>query len=761
MSTPESQSVVFRPRARIVPLFGEQNISDQATGLIELVKNAYDADATRVEIELLGLASPVTTTITIRDNGFGMIREDVEQRWLSPATDYKERQKKASQRTPLGRLPIGEKGVGRFATQQLGHKLQMISRSAHSPEVVVQVNWDDFDKAGAYLDEIPILLYEREPVLFTRDATGTFLLIEQARSTWTEPLIAKIQRALRRLQSPHQGQNAIDFQIVLRCPDYPAYQDVSSSDILTHAHYTFEGAVTKAGLLDYEYACHHPAVPERFVAVDNYDLMPAARAEMFTVGKNKAGPFYLNFYVWDRSLEYLHQSSVSRADLDAMAGVSIFRDRLRVLPYGEPGNDWLDLDKERINAPSERIGNQQIIGFVEVFQEETPELRDKTNREGLIDNAAFRDIRALVRAAINVFTSQWLLDRQKLEKRTRPSGREPARESLQKARTLAEKVTETASDDIVINIKEPALLPPASPSDQQATSIPVKAEPSAPVAAYRNPLNEKPRDQTASPTVNLQVTQRQAMHHILDYLQKAVNYQQQNETDTEHQTQILLHLAATGMAAERVAHEFGRQVSAALTALRILHTLDKTASIEVADALGTLGACLGTLRNEFRVLAPYEAGWHLQRTARVSAEEALHLALKLNEHLISSYNIIVDVEGDDFDITARPASLVQVIDNLIHNACVWLASWDRVRHITINLDKVGRTITIADTGPGVPTHMREAIFKPFMSLRNGGRGLGLYIVQELLKPMQATIHLDEGRSQGAQFSLHFPVSNKE
>src|SRR5690242_4105898 len=108
MDTSNSTHVAFRPQARLLSLLGEQMISDQAVGLIELVKNAYDADATHVEIELLGLSSSETTHIALRDNGFGMTRQDIEQKWLSPAVSHKERQKKARQRTPLGRLPIGE-----------------------------------------------------------------------------------------------------------------------------------------------------------------------------------------------------------------------------------------------------------------------------------------------------------------------------------------------------------------------------------------------------------------------------------------------------------------------------------------------------------------------------------------------------------------------------------------------------------------------------------------------------------------------------
>ncbi len=730
------QTATFRPRARLLSLLGEQLISDQAVGLIELVKNAYDADATYIEIELTGLSSVDTSQIVLRDNGFGMSLADIEQKWLSPAVDHKERQKKAKQRTPRGRLPIGEKGVGRFAVHQLGHRFQLISRAAKSPEVVLEVNWDDFESGDVFLDDVTVTLFERPPELFTDDLTGTYLRINQARSNWTDGMVSKIQRALRRLQSPHQS--ASDFKIELRCPDYPSYEQISSSDILDRAHYVFRGQITQAGWLDYEYQCLHPSLPKRAYTEDSHNLIPASSREMASFGTNGCGHFFITFYVWDRTQEFLNQSGVSRADLDAMSGVSLFRDSLRVLPYGEAGNDWLDLDRERINDPSKRIGNQQIIGFVEVQQTETPGLRDKTNREGLIDNVAFRDMRALVRAAINVFTTQWLRDRPKADERPRAP-----KSALQHARSLATAVADTARDDVVVQVGPLAPQPPAtlrSVSGSLGTQTPAQAalplEPDAP-----------------SPYV----TQRQAMRALLDQLQMASIYQEQSAADADQRTQVLMHLAATGMAAERVSHEFGRQVHAALDALGKLRGLGRGDS-EVAIALRTLDACLGTLRNEFRVLAPYEAGWRLQRTAALSVRESIDLALKLNEHLIDEIDISIEIEGDDFSVVARPASLAQVFDNLVHNACTWLEGLQGPRRITLSLDSTNRTAKISDTGPGIPDHLHDIVFDPFVSLRNGGRGLGLYITRELLKAIQASITLAPSRKgqAGAEFMLSFP-----
>ncbi|MFQ3661340.1 MAG: ATP-binding protein [Chloroflexaceae bacterium] len=699
-----------------------------------MVKNSYDADATRVDVAITGLLTTESTRIEVRDNGIGMSRSDIEEKWLSPAIDHKERQKKAKSRSSRGRLPIGEKGVGRFAVHQLGRKLTLITRMADQLEVVLEIDWDAFDSGDTFLDDVPVTLYERPPQLFTDGQTGTYMLIERARATWSEPMLAKVHRALRRLQSPHIAVN--DFRISLSCPDYPAYERIDSSDILERAHYVFRGYVTPEGTLDYEYRCQHPAVPERRAAEDSFNLITPAQKEMASSGENGCGPFHLTFYVWDRSQEYLNRSGVSRADLDAMSGISLFRDGLRVLPYGEAGNDWLDLDKERINNPSQRIGNQQIIGFVEVQQEETPGLRDKTNREGLIDNVAFRDLRALVRAAMNVFISQWIRDRPRSESRT------PApKTALQQAKSLASAVAESARDDVVVTV------PPPIQVTQPAF---LSTQPTTPREQVGQPL---PSD-APSPFI----TQRQALHELMEHLRQAEAYQSQSEVEANQREQILTHLAATGMAAERVAHEFGRQVHAALEALGEIRHLGRGDS-EVARAIRTLDACLGTLRNEFRVLAPYEAGWRLQRTQSASIRDAAELALKLNDNLISEYSIEAMIEGDDFSIVARPASLVQVFDNLIHNACTWLAGIDGPRHIKITLLAPTGTVLISDTGPGIPLHLGDQVFEPFVTLRNGGRGLGLYIARELLRSMQATISLGPVRRDqpGAMFVLQFPA----
>lgn len=89
----------FAPRARLVSVLGEQLIRDARVGLLELVKNAYDADASLTKVELYHLTVPEKTEIVITDNGEGMNRQVMLGVWLEPATGHRQDAKRAGIRS--------------------------------------------------------------------------------------------------------------------------------------------------------------------------------------------------------------------------------------------------------------------------------------------------------------------------------------------------------------------------------------------------------------------------------------------------------------------------------------------------------------------------------------------------------------------------------------------------------------------------------------------------------------------------------------
>jgi C4-dicarboxylate-specific signal transduction histidine kinase len=234
------------------------------------------------------------------------------------------------------------------------------------------------------------------------------------------------------------------------------------------------------------------------------------------------------------------------------------------------------------------------------------------------------------------------------------------------------------------------------------------------------------------------VTQQQAVDRLIRTLDGA----EATMDDRERRLEVMLHLAATGLAAERVVHEFGRQVKAAFDALaevrRLLRPADRT-----GPALSALEASLQTLRNEFRVLAPYEAVERAQRTRNISVREMAELAVTLNREALTAAGIAVAVEGMDFLVKVRPASLVQVLDNLVHNACYWVGTMGEgaPRRIAILLVPEDNRILVVDSGPGIAEETANHVFEPFFTMRAGGKGLGLHISAELMRNLHGRLRL--------------------
>lgn len=168
----------FKPRARMLVQLGDQLIKNESIALVELVKNAYDADASYVSITMNNIDQQANGEIIIKDDGWGMDLNTILNVWLEPGSDSKSNIIEENRRSPKGRLPIGEKGIGRFGVHKLGNEIEMVTKKVNGKEYCVHINWELFTKTK-YLNEIPIPVIEREqPIDFSPKESGTILRIK-------------------------------------------------------------------------------------------------------------------------------------------------------------------------------------------------------------------------------------------------------------------------------------------------------------------------------------------------------------------------------------------------------------------------------------------------------------------------------------------------------------------------------------------------------------------------------------------------------
>ena len=135
-----ANTIHFKPRARLMLELGEQLIKNESVAILELIKNGYDAFASNVIVELFYLDDVERGRIIIQDNSIGMTRNVVENHWMEPATSNKkkivEECTKPIERNGVYRVPLGEKGIGRFGAHKLGNHIRLISKSENSEKEV-------------------------------------------------------------------------------------------------------------------------------------------------------------------------------------------------------------------------------------------------------------------------------------------------------------------------------------------------------------------------------------------------------------------------------------------------------------------------------------------------------------------------------------------------------------------------------------------------------------------------------------------------
>ena len=374
-----SGTAQLRPRARLIGLIGEDLISDEPVALVELVKNSYDADARHVSVRFGDATSG--NNLVVEDDGHGMDLDTVLRAWFEPGTNSK----RANDRSPGGRIYQGAKGIGRFASARLASSLLLESRVGSGGDgVTVLFDWGAFDEE-AYLDQIEVAWEMSGSVDLDH---GTRLTLDPLRKRWSEKEYEGLHSRLSRLISPF-GEVS-DFEITLDVPGYPALSGVVQAPaLLAKPRYFLTGTVDDDGYFDGELK-YEDAVADTFTRVK------LGGAD----GKPGCGSFSVELRGWDRDREgldplvtALNQSiSEIRKTLSLYSGVSIYRDGFRVYPYGQEGNDWLGLDNRSRQNPVRRLANNQIVAAIRISRDSNPDLRDRSTREGLVENSAYKEL---------------------------------------------------------------------------------------------------------------------------------------------------------------------------------------------------------------------------------------------------------------------------------------------------------------------------------------------------------------------------------
>jgi signal transduction histidine kinase len=442
-------SLTFQVKPRLLTLLGDQLIRDANLAVFELVKNAYDADASSCSVALEHPEDTSKARIVVKDNGSGMDEETLKNIWMVIATDFRFLQRKNNTRSnQFNRYPLGEKGLGRLSIHKLGRLIQLVTRVQDGRELIMQFDWDRIESAEN-LDQASVKLQTREPEVFKGKMHGTQFEITRLRENWSRGEVRRLHRAVNSLCSPFKGPT--DFDVTLSTPGKEEWLKgmFTSEDAnlcaIYHVRGAFEGAEAS-----FEYKFIPPPGYEKKLVSRKQTLSRVALEKKSGRGTTKLdlsphriGKVEFDFWLFDRDpvvLRAVTEDIKGLKDyLDENGGIRIYRDGIRVYDFGEPGNDWLNLDLRRVNTPTVRTSNNQVLGALRLDATASSDLREKTNREGFIESSAFSDFRDAVVCVLTQVEAEKSKDQKRLREAIGKGKGKKVFEKLSEIREILER----------------------------------------------------------------------------------------------------------------------------------------------------------------------------------------------------------------------------------------------------------------------------------------------------------------------------------
>lgn len=404
----------------ILKRLGEELVPHADQGLLELAKNAYDADATECVINLKNVHVE-GGAITITDNGLGMGATAIENGWLVLGASGK----RGGVTKIHKRVPAGNKGLGRLAALRLGRKVILKTRPEDEPGIEYNaiIDWDAYDSVRV-VEDVPVLISRAT----TTQPHGSSIEVINLRKPLTKSDVHRLSRNLILMSDPFGDKNG--FRVSLTAPEFSDLEVRVNNAYFTDAVYRLRAELHGDKTAKYEVFDWKGSSIWQGESGKTYDTVPAI--------------FELWVFILNRDTFSTRKSTIQdvREWLDVTGGVHIYEDGIRVAPYGGAEADWLEMNLMRVKSPEERPSTNTSIGRISVQQNDGL-LLQKTDRVGYIENVAFFELKRFGQDAL-----KWLaLKRMKVAQARRDQEKEHSSSKSKEASTALEVALNKGATD--------------------------------------------------------------------------------------------------------------------------------------------------------------------------------------------------------------------------------------------------------------------------------------------------------------------------
>lgn len=706
----DDKQIRFSVDAGIINRLGKELVGRHETAVSELVKNAYDADATEVKL-IFENAWQEGGKLLIEDNGVGMTRDQLINGFMRLSSSDKIHNPISDK---FNRTRAGRKGIGRFATQRLGNKLTIVTQTSDFVNAIkITINWDEFAT-----DKDLLSITNQIEIIPKTKEEGTDLIIEGLREGWSDAMIKRVFRYTSELLQPfplskkrkkeEKKRTDPGFRSSYFRKDGNNLKPVIDEEeaIYKHAVAEIEGYILDDGQGCYSLKSSKLNFPETVFLIGKERDKEESKFEF-----NKDIHFKCYYFIWDSSLVPPQSITFIREIAHERGGIRLYRNGFRVLPYGEQGNDWTRLDESvRKRQILVAHGNNSFFGFVEISDKEGKIYEETSSREGLIENDAFKELVDFIyRCIVSAVT-----------KIAELRGRKAT--SSQKGYKRRD-VTPTQKVDSAISKLEEFI--------------------------GNNNSDSQPSDSDKS---------KEDFKEVIDEIKQAREEEKKETQQLIDENNMLRILAALGLVIGEFVHEVKRFLpgfDADINYLKgaVKEYKEALSRVELLDenvrAFTTYTSYFNKAisRNVLRELEPIELRDVVRDFEKVIQADIKRSKIKLHNHIFVGYDL--------FTTPMHPSEWASILFNLYTNSKKAIKRNKKDGEIQIKCGKENDFVYLefSDNGDGISKETEELIFNAFYTTTTAanhsdndaeslaGTGLGLKIIKDIIEAYGGSIYV--------------------
>ncbi|HGV9306638.1 TPA: ATP-binding protein [Vibrio fluvialis] len=732
----------FDMSARVPMQLGRESISSSTVAMSELIKNGYDADAEDVHVEF-HIRDKAISTLVLKDDGNGMDVDTIYDHWLKIGTDFKNGVERSTNKQ---RVLTGAKGLGRLGLDRLSKKVVLYTKKRGSDKVIqLIVDWRKYENTNASISEIEHDIFEHDLPLkgkygeiFTLpEQSGTYMVLIGLKDQWCPDFVEDLKQELRLLISPYRKSN--DFSIMLhRTVNGVKYDSeaIDTQELLKAASWEVKAKVDVNNRVQLTFRNNSTGeeIKQAPTPWKNW-ISRQGDAPRF-------GPLEFEFHYMVQKKEFFSKVDMTvrnwRKFMELNRGVRIYRDGFRVRPYGEPSGkgDWLDLGYRKASSPAGikqggwKIGPSQIIGAVSISKTTNAILNDQANREGIVENEAYLQLRTFVLKVISSF------------------------ETLAHKAAQGDEETDLAKELETILKEKDSELDKAIDAVKTFTKKTKKTKKKTPPAQL---VNQKLRELDRA---------KQAHQKALDDYAK---YMAKERQKLEEQKDTLSNLASIGVLTVSFGHEIRTHSALALNNARLLRKIVRKSEIngepinyEQIAGLTSRMVTGAQYVDTFSKLAINNIKPDKRQRRKVCVPTVFRRIFDMMSASFEKMGVeyefeFIKIKEEEFNVRSFEIDWESIVINLVTNSTWALEDTPRdERKIKVIFERVGGNrlrLGFLDSGCGLEAGQEDSIFLPMHSRKvdNRGNSIGTGMGLSIIKG-QVEEHMTSGTIIAKQYS---------